>query len=214
MTDYCSSDDLHLFGIPRGSVPNPARAVSSVSVTDNTLTLDAHDLTTDMAITFRAGAGGSLPAPLVAGTTYYAAPLDDSRFQVRATAGGAAIDLTTAGSIVMLLVPLDKASAIDWASRLIDESLPAHVVPLDPIPERVRMVCAELAAWKLASMRGAKGQSLTEMIKGADDALRRWAKGVPVRGAPENTTRTNVAVSSASRATIDRRGWNRYGGIE
>jgi hypothetical protein len=213
--DYCSTSDLNAFGIPRGSVPNPGRVVASVNTTDNTLTLDAHDLSVDEVITFRAGNGGSLPAPLVAGTTYYADPLDDTRFRVRASVGGAAIDLTTAGSIVLLLVPLNKAAAISFASRLLDNMLPSHVVPLDAdaIPDVVRHTCAELAAWKLASMRGAASKSLTDMYKAADEVVKRWAKGVPVRGTPAANKRANLAVS-ATAPYVDRRGWNRFGGIE
>ncbi len=214
MTDYCTPDDLHAFGIPRGSVPNPGRAVASVDTTDNAFTLDAHDLSTDLAVTFRAGPGGTLPAPIVAGTTYYAEPVDDSRFRVRASVGGAAVDLTTAGSIVLLIVPLNKADAISWASRRLDEMLPAHVVPLEvgAIPEVVAHVCAELAAWKLSNMRGSTAKSLTDMYTAADQLIKRWAKGVPVRGTPAASKRANLAVS-ATLPYADARGWNKYGGI-
>lgn len=212
MSDYCSPSDLHAFGVPRGSIPNPGRAVASVNVTDNTITLDAHDLGADEVIGFRAGAGGSLPAPLVAGTTYYADPVDDTRFRVRAAAAGAAIDLTTAGSIVLLLVPLNKAAAISFASRLIDEMIPAHLVPLETVPDIVKITCAELAAWKLASMRGSASKSLLDMYKAADEIIKRWAKGVPVRGTPKAEKRTNLAVS-ATAPYCDSRGWNKFGGI-
>jgi phage gp36-like protein len=212
--DYCTIDDLHEFGIPRGSVPNPGRVVASVNTTDNTFTLDAHDLTTDLPITFRAGPGGALPAPLVAGTTYYAEPVDEARFRARAAVGGAAVDLTTAGSIVMLLVPLNKSAAIAWASRRLDEMLPGHVVPLEAgaVPEVIVHVCAELAAWKLTGMRGGVSKSLSDMYKAADEVVKRWAKGVPVRGAPQANKRANLAVS-ATLPYADAKGWNKYGGI-
>jgi hypothetical protein len=214
VTDYCTPADLVTFGVPRGSIPNPGRVVASVNVTDNTITLDGHDLSDDLPIAFRAGPTGSLPAPLVAGTVYYAEPLDDTRFRVRASVGGAAIDLTTAGSIVLLLVPLDKGSAISFASRLLDNMMPAHVVPLDAdaIPDVVRYTCAELAAWKLASMRGSASKSLTDMYTAADAVVKRWAKGVPVRGEPRADKRTNIAVS-ATAPYRDGSGWRRHGGI-
>ena len=48
-------------------------------------------------VTF-SNSAGALPAPLVAGTTYYVVAVANNNIQVSATKGGAAITLTTAGS--------------------------------------------------------------------------------------------------------------------
>lgn len=45
---------------------------------------------------------GTMPAPLVASTTYYAVPISDTRCKVSATPGGAAIDITSDGASVLL----------------------------------------------------------------------------------------------------------------
>jgi hypothetical protein len=215
MSAYCEPADLYSYGLPRGAVPNPGRNVASVNASANALTLDEHGFATDDPVTFRAQSGGSLPAPLVEGTTYYAIVVDDARFSVAASEGGAAIDLTSAGSRVLVISRLPREAAIRWASAIIDQSLPAHAVPLTaPYPEIVVATCAELAAGKLAGYSGAGAKSLADMIAAANARIAKWAKGVPLRG--ENTshqTPTNQAAVAVVPFT-DSRGWNRYGGIE
>jgi hypothetical protein len=49
-------------------------------------------------VVFFGNSGGALPDPLVAGTRYYVVNTSGSTFKVAATSGGAAIDLTTAGT--------------------------------------------------------------------------------------------------------------------
>lgn len=215
MSAYCEPADLHSYGLPRGAIPNPGRTIASVSAGANTLTLDEHGFDTGDLVTFRAQGGGSLPSPLVEGTTYYAINVDDARFSVSATEGGAAIDLTTAGSRVLVISRLPREAAIRWASAIIDQSLPAHAVPLTaPYPDIVIATCAELAVGKLAPYTGAGSKSLADMIAAAHKRIERWAKGIPLRGDNTDTQpRTNTA-AVASVPYIDTRGWNRYGGIE
>jgi hypothetical protein len=211
VADYCEPRDVYAHGLPRGAVPNPARLAESVSSSTNAITLSEHGFSLNDPASFRAEAGGSLPAPLVEGTTYYAIALDDARFQVANAEDGAPIDLTTAGSNVLVISPLPIASAITWASQIIDDMLPAHVVPLDAdaIPEIVRMTCAELAAGKLARYSGAESKPLMEIVDAATKRLERWGKGVPIRGAVEPPN-ANLA-RSATAPYRDRRGWNRTG---
>jgi hypothetical protein len=210
--DYCSSSDLYSFGLPRGALPNPGRLVSSVSASDNTLTLDQHGYTLNDPVSFRAEAGGSLPSPLVAATTYYAISVSENEFSVSATVSGSAVDLTTSGSRIVVIAALPIASAISWASRIIDDMLPAHLVPLEaPIHELVVMTCAELAVGKLLARAGSASKSLSEMVDAARKRLERWAKGVPLRG--ENVpSPANLAVS-ATVPFLDPRGWGRFGGL-
>jgi hypothetical protein len=212
MADYCDPADLYDYGVPRGALPNPGRVASSVSTSSNAFTLDVHGFAQDDPVSFRAEAGGSLPSPLEAGTTYYAIPLTDSTFSVATSEGGSAVDLTTAGSRVVVIAPLPIDKAIRWASRVIDDSLPAHVLPLtEPIHELVKMTCAELAAGKLAARSGSASKSLADIVEAAEKRLARWAKGIPLRG--ENAPNPANKAQSATVPYSDPRGWNRYGGL-
>jgi hypothetical protein len=230
---YCAPSDLYAFGLPRGSIPNPGRLLASVSTTANTLTLDEHGLADDDEFRLRVEAGGTLPGGLVAGTTYFAKVIDESQFQARATAGGAAIDITSAGDPerVLLIVPLPVLSWIRWASREVEELAPAHVVPFVKVddadvredeagydaatgkyPGAVVICAAELAATKGLGFGGASSRTLSKVRDDAEKRLARWAAGIPIRNAPRQTP-ANLA-TSATVPYRDRRGWSRYGGTE
>lgn len=207
---YCEPADLYSFGLPRGVVSNPGRLAGSAASVTSSIVLDAHGFASGDPVSFRAEAGGALPAPLVSGTTYYAVPVSEHEFRVASSAGGTALSFSTSGNRVVVVAPLPISPAIEWASRRIDESLPAHVVPLEkPYPEVVVMTCAELAAGKLLSMTGKASKSLTLMVDDARKVLARWAKGVPVRGSAVET-RANKAVS-ASAGYTDSFGWRGWG---
>lgn len=222
MASYCSRADVYSFGVPRGAIPNEGRLALSVDTTANTFALGDHSFATGDPVHFRAELGGSLPAPLVAGAVYYAIATTEDTFQVSATVGGAAIDLTTAGSEILVIAPLPIDQAIAYGARVIDQALVAHAVPLTaPYPELVVMTNAELAAGKLGYFSGGTSKSLADMLVSAQARLDTWAKGVPVRGdntAPEE--RTNLAVTAptvaaaSAAAPCDRRGqWMRYGAL-
>lgn len=209
---YCEAADVYDFGVPRGSIPNAGRLVSSTSAGTDAFELDEHGFADDDPVIFRAEASGSLPSPIVAGTTYYALVLDAHRFAVAAVAGGVAIDLTTAGSRVLVLAPLPIDAAISWASRVIDDMLPAHVVPLTaPYPEIVRMTCAELAAGKLAARSGTTSSSLASILEGAMKRVERWARTIPIRGT--NAPKSAGLACAVAVATRDPGGWRRWGGL-
>lgn len=209
---YCSAGDLYQFGLPRGALPNPGRLAAFVDATANTITLNTHGFAQDDPVSFRAEAGGSLPAPLGEGLYYFAAPVTDDSFSVALTASGAVIDLLTEGTRTIVIAPLPIAAAISWASRVIDDMLPAHLVPLAlPVAEIVRMTCAELAAGKLLSRTGAQSKSLSEIVDAANKRLSRWALGVPIRG--ENAPAPANLATSATVPYRDSRGWSQFGGI-
>lgn len=213
---YSTPADLWDFGVPRSAIPNAGQLAPEppANVTTDAIELDGHGLESGDPVMFRAEAGGSLPAPLVAGTTYYALPLNDSYFQVSATAGGAAINLTTAGSAVVVITPLPVDKAIEYADALIDNMLPAHAVPLtDPVPPIIRMTSAELAAGKLASRCGSISVTLSAAVDAATKRLERWAKGISLRGTNTATqTPTNLA-TSASAPALDSRGYSEFFGL-
>lgn len=206
MLEYCEQSDLYSYGLPRGGLSNPARLVDRTSASADTFTLDQHALSDGDPVQFRAESGGTLPDPIVEGTEYFAIYVNDNVFQVSATLGGAAVTLTTAGEDVLVTANLPIAAAIDWASELINDMLPAHIVPLTaPYPAMITMVCAQLAAGKLMANQGNGPTDLAETVKYAQARLERWGKGVPIRGtnAPD---RHNLAVA-ASAAYKDSRGW-------
>lgn len=215
-SEYCTEADLYSYGLPRGSLTNPGRLVSSANVATSALTLNVHGFVTGDAVRVRPETQSTLPAPLAEGVTYYAIALDADRFQLSLSIGGAPIILTSTGTgrTVVVAAGLPVSSAIRWASALIDEHLPAHIVPLaDPIPEIVRATCAELAAHKLLARTGTTTESLSKTMDEAMKRLARWARGIPLRGPDAPAERANTAVSSASARYVDRRGWGRYGGI-
>lgn len=207
---YCEAADLYDHGLPRGGLPNPGRVVESVATGTEIMTLDGHGFREDAELVFRAEDGGSLPSPLVEGTTYYAIPLTDSTFSVTATEGGAAVNLTTAGSMVIVTTPLPITAAIEWASAWVDEQIP-HVLPLEePYPKTIIAACADLATARLLRYTGAASVALEEKLVGTQRLLERWARGIPVRGATRPVSGNLAAVISSGE---DPRGWSSPGGM-
>jgi hypothetical protein len=208
---YCDPSDVYDYGLPRGSVPRNGRLAYAVDTSADTIELDGHGFADGDVITFRAEAGGALPTPLAAGTPYYVIVVNDYLFQISATEGGAAVNLSTAGESVVVIPPDPVPAACDWGARIIDDQMPAHAVPLTaPYPEIVVMTNAELAAWKLLAKAGAATISLSEMTKEVRARLARWAAGVPIRGTNEPTATSQAASAAVPRTTGS---WSRYGGI-
>lgn len=208
---YCEVTDLYDFGLPRGSTRNQSRLVGDISVAANTFELESHGFPLNFPVSFRGEAGGSVPAPLEDGPTYYAVPVDDDHFSVALTSGGAVVDLTSAGSRVRVVFRLPVLEAIEYGSELVIDMLPAHVVPLvAPYPRIVSMTVAEIAAAKLGYCSGGVSKSLADMLDQAQKRLARWATGVPIRGvnAPQGASLSSVALPRS-----DVNGWSRYGGI-
>ena len=202
---YCDEKDLYLFGVTRGAIPNPGRLASHVDVTDDLVFLDSHGYSTGDRFTVRAEAGGQIPAPLVEGTEYEAVSVTGGAFSVRPAGGGAVIDLTTPGVSFLVIEALPVEAARDWASRIIDDMLPAHVVPLEsPYPRIVVMSAAEIAAAKLMRREG-----LPALVDEVHARLARWAKHVPVRG--RNEPAGAQLAQSVTAPYKDRRGWNTHG---
>jgi hypothetical protein len=211
--DYCEPKDLYsVGGLQPGALANPARIASTIDPATDTIALDQHGFGPDQRAQVRPTAGGSLPAPLSAGTVYYAIPVSESLLSLAATPGGAAINLTTTGSRVMVVRELPIAEAISWASRIIDQNLPAHAVPKDgdPIHELVRMTCAELAVGHLLPNAGNGSKSLSQLVDAAVKRLAVWAANVPLRG-PNAPQPTGLAVTGTGGVNY-RNDWSRYGG--
>ncbi len=212
MVDLCEPRDIweHL---PKGTVANPGRLVALIDPAADAFTLGEHNFADGDVVRFRADAG-AMPAPLGAGTAYYTKPIDDARFQVAATSGGDAIDVTSAGRNVLVIAPVDYAAACRWASRIIEDMIPAHAVPFtSPVPPVLRLTAAEFAALKVMSKTGSGAPvSLTRFYDEARKRVERWATGVPIRDA-DATEPANLSASASSLPYEDRRGWSRYGGL-
>ena len=207
---FCTNTDVYNAGLPRGTLPNPGREISSVSTSANLLTLDGHGFESGQPIEFRSEIG-SLPAPLSEGTTYYALPVTDSAFSVSSVASGSAIDLTSTGSRVLVIAPLPFAEWIEWASAIVESFLPAHLVPLSaPYPALVVSVTADLAAMRGIQFVGGAQVDAQQRIANAQRTLEKWGKGQPIRGA--NAPRI-VNVSAIYPASADSRGWSTDGRI-
>ncbi len=208
---YCSHADLHAFGIPRGATPNPGRTLADAL--DSVCYLDVHGFDDNDPVLLRPAGSGALPVELATGTTYYVLSLTEHTFQLRDAVDGAALTFTDAADAVIVIAPLPIADAIAWASRIIDDMLPAHIVPIDDdaVPDIVRMTAAELAAAKLLAVSGSATASLTATYDAAMKRLERWAKGVPIRGVNEPPPGNLAAVAVCPYS--DRRGWRRWGGL-
>lgn len=208
MSGYCTRADLLAF-LPSGGLPNPAR-VCTGNASGDYLESDQHGLVDDQAVTVRAETGGSLPTGLSAGTTYYAIVTDTARFQLSATVGGAAINLTTAGSNFVFVAELPWSSWIDAAARDVDSFLPAHVVPVvegDGYPQILVTANAELAALRGLMATGGATIDYGAKLDAIQTRLTRWAKAIPLRGADRSTqSPVNLAVTASAGAT-DPRGW-------
>lgn len=208
MTAYATRRDVYRYGLARGTIGTPARIVASASSSADTLTLDDHGFEDDDEVLFRAADSGSLPSPLVASTVYYVKRVSDSTFQVAATAGGAAIDLTTEGESFFVSTELPIDDVLEFYSRFVDAFLPAHAVPLDsPYPVVVTAIVAELAARKLQLLSGQTSESMAQVELAAKAQLERWAKGLPLRDAAATAATNKAVVATVGSSVADPRGW-------
>jgi len=68
------------------------------AATDDTITATGHDFILNTPVQVNVSGGGTLPAPLVAGTTYYVRDAATNTFKLSASIDGAAIDITDVGT--------------------------------------------------------------------------------------------------------------------
>ena len=206
---YATRADLYRYGFPRGLVANPGRLCASALASTDTFELDGHGFEDGDAVLLRAESGGELPAPLVAGTTYYVLRQSEATFKLSATPNGSAVNLTTDGASVLVAsaLPIDEQLAV--LSRFVDPFIPAHATPLtEPYPLVVVQIVAKLAAADLLRIAGQSSESMAQLEVGAKAQLERWASGIPLRDA-RATSSTNRAYSEAYGG--DSRGWSNGG---
>jgi hypothetical protein len=210
---YATRADLYKYGLPRGMLSLSAREVASSLASNDTITLDDHGFADGDAIVFRAAEGGTLSAPLVAGTTYYVKSSTDISFQVSATSGGSAINLTTDGTNVLVASSLPYDDVIEFYSRWAEGYLPAHSVPLaknsdGKYPMLVVGIVAQLAAKKLMQLAGHVSESVNDFQDQCAKELERYAKGLTLRVEAPNQKPANLAASASLVSSgTDERGW-------
>ncbi len=203
---YCSRRDVNRW-LPSGEITGSSRLAESALSSTETITLDGHGFETDDEVTVRAAEGGSLPAPLVEGTLYYAIRITNATFQLAATASGSPINLTSDGTSVVIIKQPPFYDVIEFYSRWADSFIPAHLVPLEaPIHPLVKVIVAQLSAKALLNLDGKSSEIVNAAELAAKAQLERFAKGLPLRGA-DATAPANLAVTSTLGAVSDARGW-------
>lgn len=212
---YGTINGLYGHGLPRGSLVSRARLVAAVDASANLLELEGHGLSADMPVTFVVDAGGVLPAPLAVRTIYYAKlfALDadynsEALFQVSATPGGAAIDLTTEGTAPFRLhvsPALAAAWKLEFRSRWVDGLAIGHVVPFTaPYPPVVVEVTERAAALDMLFVLGQITlDAHTAAMAGLALDGKAMLKGAPLRDATA-TAPANLAIGSSPADTSGR----------
>ncbi len=196
---YCERKDV-TGRLPLGSITSPSGIVASCLESTDAITFDGHGLETDNEVTVRAIEGGTLSAPLVEGTVYFAIRLSNARFKLAATAGGSAIDITSNGASMVVSREPNFDELIEFYSRWADAFLPAHDVPLQaPIHPTVKGIVADLVAKRVLNADGKDSAVVNAAEAAAEKQLERYAAGIQLRGAAVSTEPSNLAVSRPGR---------------
>lgn len=211
---YAVRQDLYDLGLlPRGALASVGRLADSVIAATDIVTLSSHGFATDDVVTVRAAEGGTLAAPLVAGTSYYVIRLTDATFKLSATAGGGAINLSTDGTSVVVARDINVERLIEAVCSYVDGFLPAHLVPFpgpDYPPVLVDIVCQFVAA-RVQASTGVDSAIVRDRETKAQAQLERWAKGLSIRDS-NAAGPANLAVSGAPK-TSGRYGTDDGGGL-
>lgn len=204
-TAYATRRDVYTYGLPRGLMANGARVCASALASTGLFVLDLHGFEDGDAVTFGALEAGALPAPIVAGTTYYVLRESDNAFRVAAAAGDPPVTLTSDGVGVRVAMDLPFDEILEFYSRFVDSFLIGHQVPLtEPIPVTIKGLVAELTAQRLLRISNQKSESMDQVELAAKAQLERFAKGVVTRD-PVATPSANLAV--VGKGSTDTRGW-------
>jgi hypothetical protein len=213
---YATEEDLYKHRLPRGSLVSRSRLIASADATLNRLELEGHALPADMPVTLVVDAGGALPAPLAALTVYYAklVALDadtnsESLFQLAASPGGAAIDLTDGGTAPFRLHVSHKTTvqrALEVRSRWVDGFAYGHAVPfVAPYPVGAVEFTARAASIDLRRDLGLISDDQADgMLASLAKDAERVMRGVRLRDAAATKSVNSAAgASPTSDATLE-----------
>jgi hypothetical protein len=190
-----------------GSIRVEARLAAANPATDE-IALDNHGMQTGDAFQLRLEPGATLPAPLAAGTTYYAIELSDIAFQAAATPTGAAIDITDAGENWSVVRFVPWARFIASSSALIDNQMTGSAVPMDPVPEVVRHFTSLLVIERAMVFAGGSSEDVTRHMDRAQAMFDRWLAGRPIVGEDKPPAASKaIRTPRSSGSATDSRGW-------
>jgi hypothetical protein len=221
MASFVTLQEKFALGLGAEAFVAASRPISAVSIAANTLTLPGHGLEEDAP--FRLESTGTLPAPLVPGVVYYAAPVAGSidLLQVRAAPGGAAIDLADEGSEdgihALIADPTPKILAmIEAVSGDYEQALHAHKLPLSVVPIHLKKAVVSEVDDELTTVVGLvrpnyRDPSIPARAAEARRFRARLQKGEPLRGAVDASP--TVAESGATSWGDDDTGWNSTPGV-
>src|SRR5581483_3188839 len=196
MTCYATLEQFYAHGLRPSALIAEPRPVSLVDPATDRMVIRNHGLASGHPASVDVR-GGVLPSPLSATVVYYALriPASDDLLQLSAQPGGAPIDITTAGSGVVVLLPsiapFVEEGLAAWSSYLDDELIP-HDTPLTTWPLVVVQVVCWLTAYDLAVTKGLLNPSFKDSTQGLKDkwdlALRKiegWKAGRSIKDATD-----------------------------
>lgn len=213
--ELCTVEDVYRYAVPRGALVSPVREVASVDTSTGTLEVAGHGCEAGDPLEVRALTGGTLAAPLVSTSVYYALPVDDSDhlLKLSESPGGSALTLTTEGERWGVLPSLRETvrAQIRAVSQWIFRRLPAEAVPLEAdgdgrYPATVRQMAAVLAAESTLTVLCLRN----DLIAAAADRMREEARlllaGLPLRDPSMTRSPTNLARGASPGTNVGRWG--------
>jgi len=221
MASYVTLAEKFALGLGAEAFVAASRPITAVNAAANTLTIPGHGANTDD--TCRLESTGGLPAPLAEGVVYYAEPVPGSLdlLKLRASAGGVAIDLSSAGDSdavhSILFDPTPKIlQMIEAVSGDYEQALHAHALPLSVVPPHLKKAVVSEVDAELTTVVGLvrpnyQDASIPARAAQARSFRDRLRAGEPLRGATDATP--TVAESGAVGWGDEPAGWNDYPGV-
>lgn len=152
---YATARELYLTALPaRALAPSPMPC-ELVDPSTNRIVLRSHGLAADEQVTVRAS---TLPGGLSATAAYFVRVVSQDVIELAASAGGGAVDITSAGAGPLYVIPQSTPEQIELVlqqvSREVDFALRAHAAPLASWSALIPGIVARIAAHRLAVARG------------------------------------------------------------
>lgn len=98
----------------------------TANASTDVITATGHDYINTLAVTLSVSGGGTLPAPLVAGTTYYIRDVATNTFKLSLTSGGAAIDITNAGTGTFVVIDTPLAESTRTIAEMVRKEISTY----------------------------------------------------------------------------------------
>lgn len=195
-TTYATTRELYLTALPaRALAPSPMPC-ELVDPSANRIVLRSHGLVADEQVTVKAS---TLPGGLSATVVYFVRVVSQDLLELAASAGGAAVDITSVGAGPLYLIPQSTPEQVEMVlqqvSREVDWSLRGHATPLATWSPLVPSIVARIAAHRLAVARGLLRPEYKDAMEPlryeaerAHRLLDECARGVPMDALTEDAT--------------------------